>query len=264
MWNKPNTNHPINNPNLVNDWSFNQSTNTNPNIWNPQTQQNFPQGNNPWETQKFPKQQSQNPWDTQTQPKQQQPNNPWNTQTQNQYNPQGQPQNNQWNVQKPQDNIWNSQNKTTNTTSSNNSWNTQKNLQPNINQNPWDIQTNQSNQDQPPMEFTNVQDTSVHYNVTCDGCKSTPVIGRRYRCLECRDFDYCEKCFYKNRQIHQHNFNGITQLREEIHMNTTCDGCHASPIYGSRYRCESCLDFDYCEKCYRFNASIHRHRFRKI
>ena len=34
----------------------------------------------------------------------------------------------------------------------------------------------------------------IHYSVTCDGCNMSPIRGIRYKCNECRDFDFCEKC----------------------------------------------------------------------
>jgi hypothetical protein len=34
----------------------------------------------------------------------------------------------------------------------------------------------------------------IHYGVKCDGCGTLPIIGDRYKCSECKDFDYCEKC----------------------------------------------------------------------
>jgi len=34
----------------------------------------------------------------------------------------------------------------------------------------------------------------VHYGVRCDGCGVKPIVGARYKCSVCHDFDYCEKC----------------------------------------------------------------------
>ncbi|XP_063784604.1 sequestosome-1 [Pseudophryne corroboree] len=43
----------------------------------------------------------------------------------------------------------------------------------------------------------------VHPNVTCDGCDS-PVVGNRYKCLTCPDYDLCSAC--EGKGIHQeHN-----------------------------------------------------------
>jgi len=35
---------------------------------------------------------------------------------------------------------------------------------------------------------------SEHKEVACDGCGATPIIGVRYKCSVCDDFDYCEEC----------------------------------------------------------------------
>ena len=46
----------------------------------------------------------------------------------------------------------------------------------------------------------------VHLHYFCDGCKKGPIIGTRYKCTICNDFDYCEECEEKNREIHKHPF----------------------------------------------------------
>merc|ERR1712168_1593920 len=35
---------------------------------------------------------------------------------------------------------------------------------------------------------------AVHYGVTCDGCEMNPIIGNRYKCVVCDDYDLCGSC----------------------------------------------------------------------
>lgn len=43
-----------------------------------------------------------------------------------------------------------------------------------------------------------------HPNVECDGCGVSPIVGSRYKCSVCKNFDYCSTC--EERRTHQHAF----------------------------------------------------------
>jgi len=44
----------------------------------------------------------------------------------------------------------------------------------------------------------------VHRGIICDGCGKDPVVGARYKCAVCHDFDLCEEC--EADTIHDHPF----------------------------------------------------------
>jgi uncharacterized protein YegL len=47
---------------------------------------------------------------------------------------------------------------------------------------------------------------AIHGNVRCDGCFQDPVVGKRYKCRVCPDFDYCESCMKRFGGTHGHSF----------------------------------------------------------
>jgi hypothetical protein len=54
---------------------------------------------------------------------------------------------------------------------------------------------------------------NIHKGVTCDGCGQYPILGTRYKCNTCSDYDLCEKCFaqLKSSPFHYapHTFHAI-------------------------------------------------------
>lgn len=127
---------------------------------------------------------------------------------------------------------------------------------------------------------------SRHEGITCDQCNACPVIGVRYRCSICPDYDLCENCVQPdvqqprqlgNRGQHDpasHLFLRIDTttaviqrlpqviMREEfVHTGLSCGLCAATGrggggggggaptwIVGTRFQCVQC-QVDMCEAC---------------
>ena len=51
----------------------------------------------------------------------------------------------------------------------------------------------------------------VHVAIRCDGCKKCPIVGARFKCAVCDDFDFCEKCEKKLGEEHNHPFLKINE-----------------------------------------------------
>lgn len=53
-------------------------------------------------------------------------------------------------------------------------------------------------------EQINSQEQVVHQNVACDGCNVSPIVGVRFKCSICKNFDFCAMC--EERRAHDHAF----------------------------------------------------------
>lgn len=45
---------------------------------------------------------------------------------------------------------------------------------------------------------------SAKHQAKCNICKEYPIIGFRYRCLKCFNFDMCQTCFFSGRKAKNH------------------------------------------------------------
>jgi Zinc finger, ZZ type len=122
----------------------------------------------------------------------------------------------------------------------------------------------------------------IHNEICCDGCDKT-VIGNRYKCASCPDYDLCETC-HADVDIHHDARHAFYQLKWPIrrdqrhrlvphaplydntvklaalsgeHDGFYCDGCDESPITGPRFRCLECHDYDLCAACNAKGATVH-------
>eukprot|EP00828_Plagiopyla_frontata_P035856 TRINITY_DN47459_c0_g1_i2.p2 TRINITY_DN47459_c0_g1~~TRINITY_DN47459_c0_g1_i2.p2 ORF type:complete len:352 (+),score=79.23 TRINITY_DN47459_c0_g1_i2:162-1217(+) len=55
---------------------------------------------------------------------------------------------------------------------------------------------------------------SIHINCICDGCGMNPIIGIRYKCSVCKEFNYCENC--EMSKEHEHLF---LKIKDSIENN---------------------------------------------
>ena len=59
----------------------------------------------------------------------------------------------------------------------------------------------------------------IHNFVRCDGCGMFPLVGKRFKCKVCPNFDFCEKCLEKNKESHQHEFQNIPPMNRPRHFH---------------------------------------------
>lgn len=129
---------------------------------------------------------------------------------------------------------------------------------------------------------------AVHAGIVCDGCNVSPVLGDRFKCTICVDFDLCSKCENSGksfgRHSAQHNMIKVAAPGQpirprcpvmseptatatgpsDVHAGVRCDGCSVLPIKGIRYKCTSCPNFDLCEDCEAKNAHDPKHVLLKM
>eukprot|EP01080_Neovahlkampfia_damariscottae_P009925 gene9925-2246_t len=55
-------------------------------------------------------------------------------------------------------------------------------------------------------ELIEVEDNTVNHNISCDKCRKKNFKGRRYKCLNCYDYDLCESCYKLNEHTAGHGF----------------------------------------------------------
>jgi len=66
----------------------------------------------------------------------------------------------------------------------------------------------------------NSSNEQVHRWVRCDGCSSKPIVGNRYKCTVCPNFDFCQNC--KDNKKHDHPFNKIEKDQRNCKNFSRC------------------------------------------
>lgn len=109
----------------------------------------------------------------------------------------------------------------------------------------------------------------VHVNITCDGCGQGPIVGQRFKCSLCDDYDLCARCHDQCRSsVHpQHDawLSMQTKTRADVvgfclkpGLRIQCDSCGKCDLSANDWhRCLDCADYDLCADCYGSRQTIH-------
>jgi len=97
------------------------------------------------------------------------------------------------------------------------------------------------------------------YNfVDCNHCEKPIQIGvKRYKSRQQHNFDLCEKCFAEL-GLQKEDFFEMNNLVNEdvLHHYHSCNHCLVEPIWGTRFSCLDCENFDLCEACFDKNLAL--------
>ncbi|KAJ5219825.1 Zinc finger ZZ-type [Penicillium chermesinum] len=111
----------------------------------------------------------------------------------------------------------------------------------------------------------------------CNGCCNDTDESNLVRCNDCEDYDLCLRCLLRNKHGHHpghtfhlgtdHNFclKNLIMSRclpgRQFKHAAICDGCEKH-IHGTRHKCLTCPDWDYCRECFTNASQNHPgHRF---
>ena len=76
---------------------------------------------------------------------------------------------------------------------------------------------------------------NIHRNIKCENCNQKPIIGIRFKCLECKEYNLCDNCMSLNDEKNFHIHDSFKKIRKEIVNN--------NKTYS--YLCEDDLTFIY-------------------
>ncbi|XP_014603514.1 PREDICTED: E3 ubiquitin-protein ligase MIB2 [Polistes canadensis] len=82
------------------------------------------------------------------------------------------------------------------------------------------------------LVFDNAAIGVKHCNIICDGCKKRGIIGMRWKCTECSDYDLCTQCYMADVHDLTHTFQRFqTPTSIEIQLSAR-EGCTKIPLKG--------------------------------
>ncbi|XP_049519876.1 uncharacterized protein LOC119446117 isoform X2 [Dermacentor silvarum] len=119
-------------------------------------------------------------------------------------------------------------------------------------------------------------------NLCCDSCGRGSFFGPRWKCDVCAHYDLCARCYLSDVHNLDHAFvrfdrpggRGIRvcprqqstelELKAMLHEEINCDACGELGIFGKRWKCQLCIDYDLCTACYMAGKHDRKHPFLRI
>ncbi|UJR14449.1 hypothetical protein I4U23_001446 [Adineta vaga] len=118
-------------------------------------------------------------------------------------------------------------------------------------------------------------DNGEFHRVQCTACGCSPIRTDRYKCLHCEKINLCARCFERRRESNHHKSGHafvhfktpgeifgrtvtdaditLSKLQEfhknDVHDSISCDGCDIVPIIGLRFKCDTCPNYNLCQRC---------------
>ena len=80
--------------------------------------------------------------------------------------------------------------------------------------------------------------STIHNNIKCENCLIIPIVGVRFKCCICENYNLCVNCEEKNSYLHFHEHNNFILIREELR--------NKNDKYFYSYKClNNKLNFDF-------------------
>jgi len=91
------------------------------------------------------------------------------------------------------------------------------------------------------LDYEMKNSSIIHPSVTCDGCGMYPLVGHRFKCAVCHDFDFCATCEEKSKDSHPHPFILIRTPERAPHsisciVKESCPIIQKSIPYNNEYK----------------------------
>lgn len=92
---------------------------------------------------------------------------------------------------------------------------------------------------------------AVHHRIRCNGCSTCPIIGERFICNVCTDFNLCHNCFFKQKESKDHEKDHDMEIILDSGNTSSfsCGNCKKVP--NIVFQCSTCNAMYLCESCYK-------------